>query len=387
MARLWHTNHILQPNTLFMWEPETFGTLPPVVGRFDHRVVWEVTYVPMRPPAHKPTHTYRVYTVLNTPNSVGVPIGNDPRVLHSNNYRLWESAYDISCQAAQGATTDAEVLAGLVNHFATLQVPRKDVDGFNNSDDTKLVYWGDVTNIPYATTCMFVRDLLASNDGIGRCTSLSQLFRLCLGIQGVDSLTHVFTTSLVARQLDPANPPNGTLIPVGGAQLQVDFLVRDYIFLPFYGDISELYHLTTGILSRTAPPRYTTDEDPDRVDPLTGMGRPYYLFDVNPPHDLPWSEAVDLPGMPAIGGPAASNPRSWFNSHTLVKVGGNFYDPSYGDLVQYPNAATYAAANIVGVAAPDLFPISVTPGFAQCMFETWSGTPDAPQFALTPSSL
>jgi hypothetical protein len=389
-ARLSWSIHIALPNSLFLWEPETFGNLPNAVGKHVHKVVWEVFYVPLRPPVHRPTHDYRVYTVLSDPNPVTTHSTPRAGELNSAIYRHWESAYDISCRAAAGAMTEAAVRSGLLAHYAAgngaaAGLARKPINGINQPDGGVMRYWGEVASVPYGSTCSNVESMLwPLGAGIGRCGSMTQLSKLCLGVHGVDSFVSVFQASLPVRRLDPMNPPQGTIIPIPGARAWVDFLVKKYTFNPHTGDPGEIkYFDAAGALQGFTPKRIELDDDPDRKN--GAADRVFYFFDKDRPHTAAWSRCTDVNGVQGVG---ADNPRSWFNNHALLHIpGGSYYDPSYGNVAPYATAAAYGAANLDGVAAPDLVPDGLPVGAnGQCMFPIWTGA-DAPQFVLADTNL
>jgi hypothetical protein len=108
------------------------------------------------------TTTHLVYAVL------GAPAGT----VH------W-TLVDLSCRAAQGATTEAAVVSQSFVPFTTRALTRK-------RDGVGLTYWN-----PSTTTCTNTRLLLASADGSGQCGSWAELLVDTFKVHGITSADKV----------------------------------------------------------------------------------------------------------------------------------------------------------------------------------------------------
>lgn len=115
------------------------------------------------------TTTHLVYAVL------GAPAGT----VH------W-TLVDLSCRAAQGATTEAAVVAQTFVPFTTRALTRK-------RDGVGLTYWN-----PNTTTCTNTRLLLASADGSGQCGSWAELLVDTFKVHGITSADKVVVVVTVA---------------------------------------------------------------------------------------------------------------------------------------------------------------------------------------------
>lgn len=381
LGRLNHAVHLVLPNAIFVDEIDSFGSLPMNANKHVHKVGFEVLYHFLRPAPHEPEHDYRVYTTLDTPNEVlGSITTPTPNKLLGAIYRYWESGYEVSCISANGATTEAQVRNRLAAHFGGLTVTRKPKDGFNQTDGAPMIYWGDVNTVAYGSTCSDLESMLnATGTGIGRCGSMAHLFRLCLGLHGVDSVISVFEASMPTRIDVPGFGPR-QISPIPGHRVKVDFLVKNWGFNPPGGDSSELLAILPGGFGSLTPVVNSVNVDPDRPT-AAGGNRTFHFFDRDRPHGAAWAHCIEQPGQGGVGAP---NPRSWFNNHALVNSGGVYWDPSYGAPAGFANAAAYATASIVGVATIDLKPLGLPAiANAQCMFESWAGGFHAPLFTLT----
>jgi hypothetical protein len=124
-------------------------------------------------------------------------------------YPKFESVYDISCKAADGANTPFAMAALVYGDFASLNVTRKSRDGDNETDGTWLRYW-----LPAESAEQTIDLMLAHPNGTGTCLAWSQLLRACLGIHG--------EASTVTEVLPP--PPAGFLLVKNWKQQTGNFL-------------------------------------------------------------------------------------------------------------------------------------------------------------------
>ncbi|MEP7120901.1 MAG: hypothetical protein ABJE95_08330 [Byssovorax sp.] len=115
------------------------------------------------------TTTHLVYTVL------GAPVGT-----------LYWTLVDLSCRAAQGASTEASVVTRSFVPFTTRALTRK-------RDGVGLTYWS-----PNTTTCTNTRLLLASPDGSGQCGSWAELLVDMYKLHGITSADKVVVVVTVA---------------------------------------------------------------------------------------------------------------------------------------------------------------------------------------------
>lgn len=108
--------------------------------------------------------------------------------------RLFETVLDIGCREASGEDTTAGAIARIWSEFRSLNVERKDRDGFNKPDEVVMRYWLDQgdPNIPVVEKkCQSVEAMLSSEaigglQGIGTCTAWSELLIAVLRNQGID---------------------------------------------------------------------------------------------------------------------------------------------------------------------------------------------------------
>ncbi len=204
-----------------------------------------------------------VYVVLEDPATAGLGPSERRHTLFRN-----------SCRDADGATTEAGVLAGVWSDFVDLDVRRAD-------DDQQLTYYAswDCTNL---TT----NALLASGDG--QCGAWVKLLLDMLRAHGI-SYAHQERIALYYQ--DPSDP-------------NLRFLVNDWSYAP-----------TGGVSGDSVYPYLNI--------PRPGLGFPPIL---NNSYEWLYADVTDASGLPGQG---PNNPPSLFQNHQ-VALAGRYYDPSYG---------------------------------------------------------
>ncbi|MCC7293934.1 MAG: hypothetical protein IT449_17885 [Phycisphaerales bacterium] len=194
-----------------------------------------------------------------------------------------------SCRDADGKTANADVISAIWGDFTDQAVYRADPKGL--TDGTQLTYYDNWT-VSYVTTA----DLLKHGDG--QCYAWAQLFINLLGAQGVNQQNDY--VNLTAATAD-------------------GFLVKDWSF-PGGNGISG--HSTYPFLN--LPQSFQTF-----------INQSSYLWR--------FAEVTDSTGVPGQG---TDNPLSCFSNHQLVKIAGQYYDPSYGKV--YASLADFDAQAISG---------------------------------------
>jgi hypothetical protein len=206
---------------------------------------------------------------------------------------LYHTPLHISTKIAAGKSTETEVFDKIWEEFSDKVVKRV--------DNTPIAYYKDWRPLNDTT-----REILAFADG--NCVGWVALFIDTYKSQGIDYLNEVIEV----------NPPMGTQ----------GFLVKNWEFRAAGG--------TSGVPDW---PYFFIMGTPDFV----------LLHSYNFKH----TEVTPLTG---IAGQSEADPASWFRNHFLVKIGGTYYDPSYG--VTYPSVANFDSTKIAGFYKPELITVN-----------------------------
>ena len=202
-----------------------------------------------------------------------------------------------SCKAANGQSTDNEIIDNVYAKFQTKSVERIE-DGY------VMTYW-DV-NIPNNGQCWSIWDLLKY--GNGQCGAWADFYMVCLIIQGIDA-------SKV--QIEPDES-------VTAQEL------NDFIETTFPGQGYSLGSLIEHFLVKN------WDLPPNNAVPLEpAQGEAPFQFEEDAKY------AVGAPGATAQGGfnggfgnVQIPDPRSIFTIHSINLVNNQYFDPSYGTTEQ-----------------------------------------------------
>jgi len=259
-------------------------------------VNWEVSVDEGLTWAPAGTSDNRVYVTLAKPI---VAEGTNSSVV------VYESVMEIASRNVVGATDQLAVPGKLWQDFngPIPGVKRKLIDGYNIPDGMQMKYWLDAShpNVLEAGSCQTVRAMLDPDperdflQGVGTCRAWSSLFIACLRSQGVKGaeIMRVFASDEPER---------------------VSLLVKDWTFVG----------------SGTAP---------SQCEEFT------HLKDV---------DVLDKPGLPGQG---VENPIANFTFHFIVRIQGEFFDPSYGSgpysgLTEKEAWADWEADSISGFTTP-----------------------------------
>ena len=213
------------------------------------------------------------FPIGDTRHTIYVMLGPPPANMHIKQ----ESLYHIACRHAHGKTNEADVIAGVWQHFATRNMKR--VDG------TNLTYYATYT-IPQNTT----EDLLRY--GTSKCGGWVRFFLDTLVIHGIWHDENFASVIPVNR-----GGPNGT-----DPDRDDGFMIKNWTFTE-PGTSGSVFHPYKNRPGTLYPPADTG-----------------YLW---------WNtiEATYTSGTPAQGN---AKPPELFDSHALAVVNGVYYDPSYG---------------------------------------------------------
>ena len=205
---------------------------------------------------------------------------------------LFETVAHIGCTNAAGATTAAAATSAIWAEFPDRIVQRKPFDGFNNSDGYAMTYYAAWTCDNYT-----VDKLLKFGDG--QCGAWAKLFIETLSVQGIENALDW----LFFFNRDATDPNLG-------------FIVNNWSFLG---------------LGTSGLPDYPYFNIPGT--PLVGGASYNWRF----------AEVTESAGVPGQSNP---NPASFFNNHQVVKIGTQYYDPSYG--IVHSSLANIDATAIAG---------------------------------------
>jgi hypothetical protein len=214
---------------------------------------------------------------------------------------LFETVAHIGCTNAAGTMTAAAATSAIWLDFPDLVVQRKPFDGFNNPDGYAMTYYANWDCLNYT-----VPTLLASGDG--QCGAWAKLFIETLSAQGIENT--------------------------------LDYVV---FFNRVVGDFS--YGFVVNNWGFSGPgisgfPDYPYLNIPGT--PLVGAASYNWRF----------SQVSETAGVP---GQSNANPASLFNNHQIVKVGGQYYDPSYG--IVYLSLGDIDASAIAGYYRQGIWPV------------------------------
>lgn len=180
-----------------------------------------------------------------------------------------------SCRDADGATTEAEVVAGVWSDYTDRVVTRAD-------DDVQLTYYAS-----WVCGNITTNALLSAGDG--QCGAWVKLFLDMLRAHGIDYANEFITIRY-------SNPDFPSVSDRG-------FLVKEWSF-------------AGGGISGHTELRYLN------IPPVS----PSPLI-VNNTYVWRFEEATEAPGVPGQG---TANPASLFGNHQVARINGVYYDPSYG---------------------------------------------------------
>ncbi len=193
---------------------------------------------------------------------------------------LYETVIHQGCTNAKDLTDSNSVIAAIWSEFTDRMVKRKSKDGYNNTDGTQLTYYQNWNCINTSTQA-----LLANSDG--QCGSWAKFFIDIMGGQGINHTNEY----ILFQHMDAT----------GLQDFGIGFIVKNWTFSSSGG--------TSGLI-----------DDPYLNipnSPLTGQQS----------YNWTYTEVDDVIGLPGQGTP---NPASLFSNHQVVKLGTQYYDPSYG---------------------------------------------------------
>jgi hypothetical protein len=186
-----------------------------------------------------------------------------------------ESYFHISTQAANGTSTEQDVIDAIWAEFADREV--------YNAQGQRLGYYRGVL---CASDCTYYSAPELVYYTTSQCGGWADLMIQCLRTQGLGGA--LFVT--VEPRGSPTLPLDCAGYPAAG------FIVKNYNFFPHF-----------------PPPCLTYP----------------YMFNDPCGYYSPWPapNCIDVPGLPGQDNP---NPASWFARHFIVKINLKYYDPSYG---------------------------------------------------------
>lgn len=97
-------------------------------------------------------------------------------------------------------------------------------------------------------------------------------------------------------------------------------------------------------------PYQNTLSDPTQ-DPANGGGFGVYMKKTDGVWGYYWGTTVEVVDKPGLPGQNTANPKSTFSDHTIVKISGTYYDPSYG--MQFATIQAWETASVAGFVARD----------------------------------
>ena len=186
-----------------------------------------------------------------------------------------------SCKEADNLSSNTEIVSEIYAHFKGLNVKRV--------DNQILTYWDP--NDPNPGTCRWVDDLIKL--GNGTCGAWQTFLNACVYIQGIDG------TSVVVTPKEEI-----TYSELYDYIQSSEF--KDYFFTEVSYEPTFFLVKKWGVLSSDTHIYLGGDNENEALN------------------------APGITGIPAQGGASASDPRSIFSTHSLAKINGNIYDPSYG---------------------------------------------------------
>jgi len=191
----------------------------------------------------------------------------------TTNFKYWHTIYEVSCRNADGATTEADAIAGIWSEF---------------TDQVLLDWEGDSLKYysPMYTFNTNLQSLLNFHNA--QCYTFAQFFLSCIKIQGiVRTNNYVYIT------------PVGNYVCGNSVNR---FLVADWEFISpsAVGECSAFPYKNTYI-SLYVPP-YTE-------------------------YNFVTEDVEDQIGVP---GQCSANPSSFFNNHQIAYIDGTYYDACYG---------------------------------------------------------
>ncbi len=201
----------------------------------------------------------------------------------------------LSTVSSVGATTDAEVLADTWQQFTGRNVHTRSGDQLYYYKDWKIE--GSVAD---AAKLIEVKD--------GPCYAWVKFFLGSLATHGNGMWS---TDNYVLIKPKPINPP-GTIGPHGFIIENWDFREPGRNVDPATKDAYPYYN------SLFVDAQGVTQFDPRTYDAATQEW------------SYKWGDNADVTDSAGVYGQGTTNPRSEFTDHVVAKIGGRYYDPSYG---------------------------------------------------------
>jgi hypothetical protein len=172
------------------------------------------------------------------------------------NVTLYETVVHLACAEQTGATTQAQVVAGIWPTFQSRKVHRKPVDGFGKRDHLRLSYY-----VPAQQSCLTYAQLVGSPIGNGQCGAWGQLLQATTRVHGMDKKSESnLVFALPTKSVGNVDVP--TVVNRGGKRVTIQvstpvfpdgFLVREWRFTDT--------HVHTGLNGRNDSTRRLDDNE------------------------------------------------------------------------------------------------------------------------------
>ncbi|MBC8326475.1 MAG: hypothetical protein H8E27_12700 [Verrucomicrobia subdivision 3 bacterium] len=272
------------------------------------------------------------------------------KMVKDNDITLLETVLDISCRNGKGQETDEEIIKRIWADFEDREVKRRDGE--------LLLYWGswgdpkmNAKRLPPHRTHnervewlkIWAFDMVRKRTG--RCGEWVHLFRSCLEAQGVKKAMEEARILYVNNMMNRIKP---------GRHFQTMIYVKKWVDGKGLKNHQKVMIHDNYIRSQAAvicgksvnKINITGERTGMKMVEIGGITSPqlrllsfgidtklqkYNWMEID---GKIYADVIDDEGIAAQG---MQNPPSYFDSHTILRVGGVLYDPSYG--VHYPAAA------------------------------------------------
>jgi hypothetical protein len=251
------------------------------------------------------------------------PLVTDPTTgLVSGGYEHFHTLFKLSCEAADGMTTDEDIIDAIWNKISTLNVDKAD-----GSDLFYYQNWG---------TCFSTTTTELISNGDGQCGSWTKFFIDLLKIHSIEHSTVDDEFYAFSPVVEDASIP-AELLPTG-------FFVNNWQITG--SQIMDDY----GAYTSLAYPKYSSTNPEWWTD----------IFLADNQHNFHYTQLEPLSGIDGQG--PNDNPQSIFENHQITQINGVLMDPSYGEV--FENIEELESEAISGY-----YQLLIFPGFDETQFD------------------
>ncbi|MGN0729569.1 hypothetical protein, partial [Treponema sp.] len=241
-----------------------------------------------------------------------------------------ETLFWLGCKNAKGLSNEVEIVDAIYEEFTDLDVRRK-------SDDKQLSYWKFENAYQKSDTT----PLLMCENGDGNCQAWSGLFRDLVRLQGIEAeRISIFSKRAMPDFCDQSGFPTPESVMVGNWSFSLDecSVEKDctYTELRWLSSIfkQNYTHILDVVIRKTPLPQKVSP-----VGDVLAQGNPHSPFQ--------------------------------FNGHWICKIGGKYYDPSYGTS-KFSELSAYENDSLAGFFRDDGTFLAVKNSSDLDVFETLS---------------